>query len=228
MILGLRKRDSGWCNHWMSFYPRFQKPTLQIGLGSYFDNRVEVIFSPGWGYLFLHLPINTKYDECDPPQYGFYLYGEGKKLFDSLVLCLGKERKFIYMPWSLDWVRTSNLRNDGKWEHETKGNRKDFYKEEWKSIIQYETYPYTYVLSNGKVQERTATIKMEEMEWRPRWFKWTSLFSKVRKCIDIEFNDEIGERSGSYKGGTLGCSYILLPNENSLECLRRMEKERKF
>jgi hypothetical protein len=44
----------------------------------------------------------------------------------------------------------------------------------------------------------------------------------------IEFNDEVGERTGSWKGGTLGCGYNLLPNETPLECLRRMEKERKF
>jgi hypothetical protein len=39
---------------------------------------------------------------------------------------------------------------------------------------------------------------------------------------------ECGERKGSWKGGTLGCSYELLPNETPLDCLKRMEKERKF
>jgi hypothetical protein len=69
---------------------------------------------------------------------------------------------------------------------------------------------------------------VEEREWRPRWFKWTSLFARKRKTINVDFNDEVGERTGSWKGGTLGCGYDLLPNETPLECLRRMERERKF
>jgi hypothetical protein len=40
--------------------------------------------------------------------------------------------------------------------------------------------------------------------------------------------DEVGEEAGSWKGGVLGCGYTLLPNETPLQCLRRMEKERKF
>lgn len=30
------------------------------------------------------------------------------------------------------------------------------------------------------------------------------------------------------KGGSLGCSYKLLPNKTPLDCLKRTEKERKF
>ncbi len=31
-----------------------------------------------------------------------------------------------------------------------------------------------------------------------------------------------------WKGGTIGCGYNLLPNEHHLDCLKKMEKERKF
>lgn len=229
MILGLRKRDNGYSNDWMSYYPGWHKPDFRISPASYFDNRLSITITPIYGMLYLHIPfIRSKYDECDPPTYGVYFYGEGSKLFDCIVLCYGKKRKFIYMPWDYAWVRTSNLKKDGTWEHEFQGDRKDFYKDCWKDVVKYETFPYTYVLKNGTIQDRTATIKTTEMEWRPRWFKWTSLFSKVKKSIDIEFNDEVGERTGSWKGGTMGCSYNLLPNETPEQCLRRMEKERKF
>ena len=119
---------------------------------------------------------------------------------------------------------------DGTWEHETKDNRKSFYKDEWKEKRWSETHPYKYTLNSGEVQERLATIEVKQMEWRPRWFKWTSLFQMVRTSIDIEFSDEVGERTGSWKGGTIGCSYafILFPYESPYECLKRMEKERKF
>lgn len=83
-------------------------------------------------------------------------------------------------------------------------------------------------ISRTKRTYRLATVKVKEMEWRPRWFMWTTLFAQKRTSIDIEFDKEVGERTGSWKGGTLGCGYNLLPNETPLECLRRMEKERKF
>lgn len=47
-------------------------------------------------------------------------------------------------------------------------------------------------------------------------------------CIDVQFDGEVGERSGSWKGGTVGCSYDKLPTEGIEQCLRRMEKEREF
>lgn len=57
---------------------------------------------------------------------------------------------------------------------------------------------------------------------------WTSLFSKIRTDIDVEFDKEVGERTGSWKGGVLGCGWGLLPGETPYECLKRMERERLF
>jgi len=140
----------------------------------------------------------------------------------------GKNWRTFYVPWMYDWVRTSNLKKDGTWEHQTKGDREGFYQDKWKEILWMETYPYTYILKSGIVQERLATVKVSEMEHRQRWLKWTPLFSKIRKSLDINFNDEVGERSGSWKGGCLGCSYPMKHGELPLQTLRRMEKERKF
>ena len=95
-------------------------------------------------------------------------------------------------------------------------------------LSQPETHDYTYVLRNGTVQNRKATIQTEEREWRWKLFFILPLPKKVRRSIDINFDDEVGERTGSWKGGTLGCGYELLPTESPLQCLRRMEKERKF
>jgi len=89
-------------------------------------------------------------------------------------------------------------------------------------------YPYTYVRKNGEVQQRTATVFVDRRAWRPRCLQWTSLFENQRQCIDVSFDDEVGERSGSWKGGTVGCGYEMLRGETPEECLRRMEKERKF
>ena len=107
-------------------------------------------------------------------------------------------------------------------------NKQFWDKEKWKDIFFEETHPYFYVLNNGSVQRRMATIQVTEREWRPHWFKWLSLTKKVRKSIDIEFNEEVGERTGTWKGGTLGCSYEMLPNETPRQTLRRMELNREF
>ena len=53
-------------------------------------------------------------------------------------------------------------------------------------------------------------------------------FKIVKRYIEIEFDGEVGKGKGSWKGGCIGCSYELLPNETSEECIRRMENERSF
>lgn len=136
----------------------------------------------------------------------------------------------LHLPWDLTWVRTSYLLADGTWLNETAGNRKEtqYINHKRDPRILKESFPYQYKLKSGEIQHCAATISTEEREWRWRWFKWTKLFRKVRRTIDIEFSAEVGERAGSWKGGTIGCGYDLKRGETPLQALRRMERERKF
>lgn len=214
---------------WISFYSGFRKINFKLSPASYFDNRFEISFSLGWGQFYIYLPIRSKYDECDPPQYGFYFYSVDGWFPTSFVWCWKRKTKFFYMPWYLVWTRTSVLTKNKEWIHETRKNRQIFWDEnKWKDVLWYETQPYTYILENGTVQNVDATIKVEEREWRPRWFKWTKLFATIKRYIDVEFSGEVGERTGTYKGGTMGCGYKILKGETPVQCLRRMERERKF
>lgn len=214
---------------WLNFYPGFHKINIRFGPASYFDNRFYVAFSLGWGQFYIHIPfIRSKYNQYDPPEYGFYFYSDGSWFPDSFWVCLGKKRKCFDLPWSMDWVRTSVLRADGSWEHETRGDKKDFFEDRWNDILWKDSYPYVYKKKDGEIQNRVATVRVEEREWRPLWFKWTKLFREVRRTIDISFDKEIGEKVGSWKGGIIGCDWKILPGETALEALRRMEKERKF
>lgn len=139
--------------------------------------------------------------QCSGPTYGFYFFE------DHLVIEYGKStgrpgrdpRKFINMPWG--------------WTHR-----------EHKILTDKETHPYSYTLGSGEVQQRTATINAESRLWTRPWLPWRRLV----RSINVEFNDEVGERTGSWKGGTLGCGYEMRSNETPLDCLRRMERERKF
>lgn len=189
----------------------------------------------GWGKLYIHLPIRTGIQDCTSAAWGLYYY------HDAIWFCIGgggnfsggRKTKSISMPWCLDWVRTSRLMGDKSWFHETKYNRIDWSGSvdvigsyEWREKNKWkETHPYTDSFDGTVVN---ATVSVEEMEWRPKWFKWTSLFNKVSTSIAVEFDKGVGKRKGSWKGGTIGCGYELRKCETPLECLRRMEKERKF
>ena len=74
------------------------------------------------------------------------------------------------------------------------------------------------------VQERIATVKEERRLWTRPWLP----HKRESHYIDINFDKEVGERSGSWKGGVMGCSYDMLPTDNALTALRRMERERRF
>lgn len=129
-----------------------------------------------------------------------------------------------FNPFDLRHIRSSVRCADGSWESDVgiwERNKTPDHRE----VL---TFHYRYLLKNGTVQERTATIYVGQMEWRPLCLKWTTLFAKVRTTINITFSDEVGERTGSWKGGTTGCSWELLDRETPEQALRRMEKERIF
>lgn len=226
----MKRSYSEYDKHWMYFYFGWHFRLTYETCG-YFDARHRINIGLIFFRWTIILPIWSKHtDECDPPEWGiaifcnkFWLYKGGKGNMNG-----GNKWWTFTMPWAYDWVRTSNLRKDGTWEHELKDDRKNFYEDQWKEIIWHNTYPYVYILKNGTVQNRLATIKVTEREWRPLWFKWTSIFKKVHRDIDVQFDHEVGEQTGSWKGGCTGCGYRMIDPELPHQTLKRMEKERKF
>lgn len=95
-------------------------------------------------------------------------------------------------------------------------------KEQWQ-----QSHPYTYTLKSGEVQVRIAKINVERRTWRAKWWPLIPI-TKVRTTIDVHFDKEVGEETGSWKGGCTGCGYEMKVGETPLATLRRMEKERKF
>lgn len=215
-------------NSWLIFYfsNRFDISYETCG---YFDNRPRINLCLGFFSLTLIFPFRNKWtDECDSPKWGiaihnntFWVYkgGEGNdnggnKWWTWDIPFLTKE-----------WVRTSILLKDNTWEHETKGNRKEFYEDKWKEKQACWNYDFLDKYDNTIIPTK---IYVEEREWRPKWLTWTKLFASIRKTIDVDFSQEVGRRKGSWKGGTIGCSYDLLKDEIPLDCVKRMEKERTF
>lgn len=131
--------------------------------------------------------------------------------------------KVWWWPWSWDHFRTWLLWPDGSLHSDASGP--------WKPVpeeIKSGPLPYRYLLHNGEWQGRTATVYGEEREWRLRWAKWLAWPCKIRRTISIEFSEEVGERTGSWKGGVTGCGWEWRHGETQEQALRRMERERKF
>ena len=151
-------------------------------------------------------------------QWRIYLYD-----WDSIWFWWGESRYVLHLPWEYRFIVHEVRKPDGSWVKAV--NSWDAGEPDGRWTAQY---PYRYVLKSGEVQDRIATVTVERREWRQKWLQWTRLFRKVRTCIEVRFNDEVGERSGTWKGGCTGCGYDIKPGETPEQTLRRMESERKF
>ncbi|UWQ30249.1 hypothetical protein [Leisingera sp. M523] len=197
--------------------------------GGHYSLHIHLI----WPNIYLRLPFLPRRAPKDDmlDRWGFSLDIDSGS---SLHLNWGACTKIVHMPWALEFYRRSVLAKDGAWLHDMAsarlGGLKDWqtFRDQVEANGHKETHPYTYTLRNGTVQERTATITVEEWEHRRRWLMWCPWFAKIRKSIDVRFSGEVGERSGSWKGGTIGCGYDMQPGESPLDTLRRMERERAF
>ncbi len=202
---------------------------ISFEICGYFDNRPRINIDLIFFSLTIILPFRNKWtDECDSPKWGVAIHNNTLWIYKGGKGNMGGGTK--WWTWNIpfitkDWVRTSILLKGDTWEHEYRGSKKDFYDAHWKEKQAVWTYDYTDSYDGEIIP---TTIYVEEREWRPKWLKWTKIFATTRRSIDIHFSKECGKKKGSWKGGTLGCSYTLLPNESPLDCLKRMEKERKF
>lgn len=220
--------------NWGCFAPRFGLE-LMLHRGGYLNNDYAISFCLIWGKFCIKLPFKTRLHEgCDMPQYGFSTFDDsiifygGGKYNKSIGQMCGTNCCVWDLPWfsytfeghwimaeTGVWVMMDNFKlGDGEvitpWEFRKENALK-------------EVHDYTYVRENGEVQHRKAECTVEFRRWHRKWFPWVKM---EREVIDIKFDQEVGERTGSWKGGTTGCSYDMLGGESIEQCLRRMEKER--
>lgn len=207
---------------------------LVYSLFSFSVSAIHLILLPflffGWGDFYLKLPFDTgKGQEAETPAYGFYMYHVDpvpKKLnMPTCFIWQWNNYKSWDMPWAYTHIRHSILLKNGNWEHDYKGDRKCFYEDRWEEHKYMIEYDFLDKSDNTIIPTK---VYVEEREWRQHWLTWTKLFSKVSKCIDVKFSKEVGSRKGSWKGGVVGCGYKMKHGETALECVKRMESERKF
>lgn len=152
----------------------------------------------------------------------------GACYFDkSIQLRWGRRSKSIWMPWLCERVQNEVRRSDGTWTQYVGSWERD--KEPDGRHL--ESHPYRYVLRNGTVQDVTATVHVKRSRYVWRCLRKWPLFWRLWRWshyIEVQFSDEVGERSGSWKGGCIGCGYEMRPGESPVDTLRRMERDRKF
>lgn len=210
---------------WGYFAPRFGLE-LMLNRGGYFDQRYAISFCLIWGRFHIKMPFKTRIPEsCDSPRYGvqihdntfwFHLGGE----MNDWEQCDSKWLTW-YLPW-FSWVfDIHEVWTDEGWVEAGRGEYSSPYSDD--RVV--ETHPYSYALKNGEAQSREAVIFKERRKWHRKWFPFIKM---IRETISVDFSDEVGEKTGSWKGGCTGCGYDLKKGETMLSCLRRMEAERKF
>ncbi|WP_447077626.1 hypothetical protein [Shewanella algae] len=197
---------------WGYFAPRLGLE-LQLNQGGYFSQNYSINICFLWGAFHIVLPFKTKREEsCEWLTYGLTYYEK------SFVWRWGD----LYKSWDAPFVSYAFefhkvLNKDGKWEDGSHS---------WDNEnIDRQEFDYTYQLNSGEIQNRKATCFIEKRQWHRKWLPFIKITCKQ---LNVKFDDEVGEKSGSWKGGCIGCGYEMLPNETVEQCLRRMEKERKF
>jgi hypothetical protein len=155
-------------------------------------------------------------------------FSTGDNTINTMTFHWGRKSKYVQMPWCPTHVRTEYLMKDGTWRDRPDWRAHEDVRELFEHDIATETHSFRYVLRSGEVQHRLATINVVESEWRWRWFKKLPITRHITRSIDIEFSDEVGERSGSWKGGCIRCGETMKLNELPSETLKRLEHNRTF
>lgn len=225
------KWHSNWQINWGEHYRIIEFTRLDFGVGFYLFSDSKRTSVNLFG-LWIKTPIKSWREPKDILEKWGFSY-----LDKAMHFGWGARSKIVYMPWDFDHIDKEHkvLMADGEtWETvESRWRMPDgtmknpmerLSGERWKS-----EYPYNYLLRSGKVQRVTATVQVERRAWRRRGLPaWLPLFQKKSTTIDVAFAEEVGERSGSWKGGCTGCGYEMKPGERPGDTLKRMERERVF
>lgn len=197
---------------------------IALRIGAYETAHLNIAFL--FFQIFLRLPFLDRAMTRgfgESPSFGFSADGT------TLHLNWGKRCKVIWLPWCRENIAHAYLSATGEWIEGWPP------REEGGDVWEIEL-PYAYLLNSVEVQKVIATVRRTRCWWGRRFFGSRGLSAALRRMlpqrvedfIDVRFSDEVGERAGSWKGGTVGCGYQMKPGETPQHTLRRMQRERRF
>lgn len=202
---------------WYFEIPTLFKPVAKQRVTDY-GNYIEYI-PRAYGFSIVDDMIHTHYG-IQPG----YWSSDDKKNSDRT--------KLFYIPWKrLEMVRHSLYNLDGTaFAHMPSHIILDW--EERKRLCE-EVPKIKFSFNDYDGEEIIATCYIEEREWRygKGIWRWLLSYKKpiIWRVLDLNFSKEVGHEKGSWKGGTLGHSVNILPNETPLDAFTRYgnEKERR-
>jgi hypothetical protein len=221
---------------WGEFSPRGWG--LALSIGAY--ETAHIHFMLIWGSVFIKARwldkfLNADAGPDDTLHYGLTWSWFGDEARTALWLQWGKRSRFIDYPWAKNYVQREFYGADGKWH--PNDLRRHSWMHEGEGIEPFkEQHVYHYMLYNGEVQHVPASVGRERGKIVWQWYGqgWlTKLLrrispSKTKHYIEIEFDGEVGEEAGSWKGGCTACSFEMKPSETIRNALARMQRTRKF
>jgi len=193
------------------------------------DFRIKHI--PEWDAATIARLGRNYYYEVFPREFGFTISDGnvhvhyGPQTWDSKTT----KSKVYWIPW-MNWRFIRKTAYDTCGAHfwtEWSQRRGDPFRNSWLATKAVEDACPTEIFEFDDYDGKRirATTKIEEREWRLGigWFRWLSLFRapKIKRCLDLSFSEEVGPEKGSWKGGTVGHSIEMLPNEMHEEAFRR-------
>lgn len=169
------------------------------------------------------------YEEIHPREFGFRLSDGFLQIFlgPQTMDSLSTKNWCTHLPWT-QWrsYREGFFGTEGellRWFYLDKRPFLDRFDEErvFKAIMPKRVFAFDDF--DGSRITATTLIREHQMKFGTGWFKWLSLFRrvKIRRSLDIEFSAEVGRGKGSWKGGTLGHGIDMLPGELHEQAFRR-------
>lgn len=196
--------------------------------------RRKVQAGPAWDAATIARLGRDWYWDTHPRAFGITLSSSGRigkgAGYDFLQIRFGAQtddsrsdmNRSYFLPWK-SWRHVRRSLYDCAGRHFQDVPERAEY-EVWKAIE--ESCPSaTFSFADFDGEKLTARTRIEEREWRrgEGWFKWLSLLYRpmISRNLDIWFSGETGERKGSWKGGTIGHSIVMLPGELHEAAFRR-------
>jgi hypothetical protein len=237
-ILGSGDDDHPGCRLRVSF----GRHTFIVALPPVIQPWREKVFANSWDEATIARLGRNWYWNLDEREYGFsYSRGGGVGNGGFLQVFLGRQTHdssttkdwSCFTPWN-NWrhVRHSYYGLNGehvwtkpevKWRALGKDDSLRVHRELYAKHEAMPTRSFQFLDFDGEAI--TAKTKIEEREWRlgTGWFKWLSWLKQpiIHRSLDIDFSGETGPKKGSWKGGTVGHSIEMLPNELHESAFRR-------
>lgn len=182
---------------------------LAVKVADYEDRTLNIQLI--WPSFYFKLGLAPANDSAGfGPSWGFSTFGP------SVHINWGEKTKIIDAPWGVKHLRHEVLMADGTWEEGWRD--KDG---QWQAT----GVPFFYQSRHCNRQDGTAKLTVMRGIYRGKLLPFRR---KVFTSIDVEFDCEVGNQRGSWKGGTIGCSHELKPGESPIECFNRMMREETF